>query len=281
MDKEIFLHTGLAKTGTKFLQLNFFPKLKGIYYIPKPLYYKSMAIIERTNHKRYLVSQEYDQQFEKEIRKWAEFDPSTKVIIVFRRQDSWFASEYRRFVKNGFLGSIEDFIDLQRDGGYFKIKDGMYMPKIKLVEQLFDNPPFVMLYDELRHDPVRFLHKLSLFLDADFTLDSISFAPRHTSYAERQLKVMQRFGRFLGVAIRPLREDNRFLRFWERLWYMIPRYTVLYFAWLVPNFFLSREPLISEQYLEQIRLFYEKDWKETKKYAQKVQDFYLNKKPGE
>ncbi len=151
-----------------------------------------MNIIETTNYQRYLVSQEYDQQFDSEIRRWAKFDPSTRVFIIFRRQDSWFASEYRRFVKNGFLGSMEEFIDLSCDGGYFKINDGMYMPKIKLVEELFDNPPFVLLYDELRSDPVRFLHKLSLFIGADFILDSISFAPRHTSYAEKQLKVMKR-----------------------------------------------------------------------------------------
>ena len=172
---------------------------------------------------------------------------------------------------------MQDFIDLRHDGGYFKIKDGMYMPKIRLVEELFDNPPFVMLYDELRHDPVRFLHKLALFMDTDFTLDSISFSPRHTSYAEKQLKVMQKFGRYLGVAIRPLPEDKRVKRFFLRLWHMLPRYTVLHLAWIVPNFLLPNEPLTPGNYLEEIRRFYEEDWNETKKYAQKIQDFHLNK----
>jgi len=278
MKKEIFLHVGLAKTGTKFLQLNFFPKLKGLEYIPKPLYYKSIQIIEKSKSKRFLVSQEYDQQFEREIRKWAKFDPSIKVIIVFRSQDSWFASEYRRFVKNGFRGSIEEFIDLEHDGGYFKIKDGMYIPKIQIVEQLFENPPFVLLYDELRHDPVRFLHKLAIFMDVDFSLDSISFAPRHTSYAEKQLKVMLVLGRYFGVAIKPLNEQNRFIRFWQRLWYMLPRYFVLYSARLFPNFLLNKEPLIPEKYLKKIKEFYQQDWKQTKEYAKKIQEYYLKTK---
>ncbi len=276
MEKEIFLHTGLAKTGTKFLQLNFFPKLEDIKYIPKPLYYKSMDIIEKTNYQRYLVSQEYDQQFDREIRRWAKFNPKTKVIIVFRRQDSWFASEYRRFVKNGFVGSFTDFIDIVRDGGYFKIRDGMYMPKIRLVEEVMENPPFVLIYDELRADPVRFLHKFALFMGSDFLLENISFAPRHTSYAEKQLKVMQKFGHYLGVAIRPLNEENRFIRFWQRLWHMLPRYTVLYFAWMVPNFLLPKEPLIPAEELEKIKEFYAADWQQTVEYAEKIQKYYLN-----
>ncbi len=275
MNKEIFLHTGLAKTGTKFLQNNFFPKLQGIKYIPKPLYHRSMDIIRSTNYKRYLVSQEYDQQFDEEIRKWAEFEPNTKVIIVFRRQDSWFASEYRRFVKNGFRGSFRDFIDIEHDGGYFKIKDGLYMPKIRLVEQLFNHPPFVTLYDDLRKDPVRFLHLLSLFLDTDFSLEQVSLKPRHTSYEEKQLKVMRKFGRFFGVAIRPYDDQHRLKRTFQRFSRMIPRYLLLYSAFLVPNALLDKEPLIPKDYLEQLRLFYEDDWQQTIQYARNIQKFYL------
>ncbi len=275
MEKQIFLHTGLAKTGTKFLQQNFFPKLKGIKYIPKPLYHRSMKIIDATNYPKYLVSQEYDQQFEREIRRWAKYDPKTKVIIVFRRQDGWFASEYRRFVKNGFRGKFTDFIDLERDGGYFKISDGMYMPKIRLVEQLFENPPFVLIYDELRNDPVRFLHKFAIFMGADFYLDSIDFTPKHTSYEEKQLKVMQKFGRFFGVRLIKYDDDNRLHRFFQRLGQMIPRYMILYMAWTVPGFMLSKDPLIPEDELQKIREFYAGDWEQVVDYAGKIQDFYL------
>ncbi len=274
--REIFLHTGLAKTGTKFLQQNFFPKLKGIKYIPKPRYHRSMEFIQATDFPKYLVSQEYDQQFEREIRRWAKFDPGTKVIVVFRRQDGWFASEYRRFVKNGFRGSFRDFIDLQYDSGYFKISDGMYMPKIRLVEELFDNPPFVLLYDELRADPVRFLHKFAVYMGADFYLDSIDFSPKHTSYEEKQLKVMQLLGYRLGVRLIKYDDENRLHRFFQRLGQMIPRYLILYLAWMVPGVFLNNEPLIPESELEQIRNFYAEDWKQTQQYAEEIQKKLLN-----
>ncbi len=129
MNKEIFFHIGLSKTGTKYLQNVVFPKLDNIKYIPKRLYHKAFKLIENTDYKRYLVSQELDQQFDREIKKWAQRYPQTKIIVVFRRQDSWFASQYKRFVKNGFRGDITQFIDIKYDNGYFKIKDGLFFKK--------------------------------------------------------------------------------------------------------------------------------------------------------
>ena len=274
--RQIFLHTGLAKTGTKFLQNKFFPKLKGIYYIPKPLYHKSQKIIQSTNYPRYLVSQEYDIQFEQEILRWSKFDPDTKVIIVFRRQDQWFKSEYKRYVKNGFRGSFTDFIDLKHDGGIFKVKDGFYMSKIRFVEQHMNHPPFVLIYDELASEPLKFLRKLARFLDVQVDLDQIDLKPKHTSYSEKQLKVMKKIGLFFGVKLIKYDDDHRLHRFFQRLSQMLPRYPILYIARLVPDFLLDPEPLIPPQQLHELKDFYAQDWEQTQQYARQIQNFYLN-----
>ncbi len=276
MRKEIFLHTGLAKTGTKFLQHKFFPKLEGVNYIPKNKYHKAFALIEKSKARKILVSQEFDQQFDDELKKWAEIYPQTKIIIVFRRQDSWFASEYRRFVKNGFQGSFTDFIDLRSDKGYFKIKDGLYMPKIRLAEKLFKNPPLVLIYEEFKNEPMKFLKKISLFLGAEFNAGKLDFSPKHKSYEEKQLKLMQKLAPRFGVGLIKYDDNNRLKRFFQRLGQMIPRYAILYGAFLVPDKFLPAEPLIPKNELDEIRNFYGDDWQKTLQYAAESQKKLLS-----
>jgi hypothetical protein len=42
---------------------------------------------------------------------------------------------------------------------------------------------------------------------------------------------------------------------------------VLYVAKVFPNAFFSKEPLISTEELESVRLFFEKDWMAVREYA--------------
>ncbi len=54
-EKKIYFHVGLAKTGSTFVQNNFFPKLKNIKYISTHKYKKCINIIKNTNYKSYLI----------------------------------------------------------------------------------------------------------------------------------------------------------------------------------------------------------------------------------
>ncbi|RLD17565.1 MAG: hypothetical protein DRI36_03430, partial [Caldiserica bacterium] len=100
--KEVYFHVGLGKTGSKYLQFVFFPKLKGIYYIHFSKYKKSKEIIKRKNFKKFLVSREFDRQFEDEINWFSKDFPDAKPIMVLRRHDSWILSQFKRFIKNGY-----------------------------------------------------------------------------------------------------------------------------------------------------------------------------------
>jgi len=123
---EIYFHVGLGKTGTTFLQYNVFNKLKGVYYIQRTKYKKAIKIIGQGAAEKYFISREFDQQIEVEVMQFAKHYPNTTAIIVFRRHDGWIASQYRRFVKNGYICSFEEFLDLEHDSGIFKIKDLTY-----------------------------------------------------------------------------------------------------------------------------------------------------------
>ena len=144
--KEVYFHVGLGKTGSKYLQFVFFPKLKGIYYIHFSKYKKSKEIIKRKNFKKFLVSREFDRQFEDEINWFSKDFPDAKPIMVLRRHDSWILSQFKRFIKNGYRGKFDDFFNLNNTG-FFRIKDLMFFEKIKFLEKKFTSKPLILIYD--------------------------------------------------------------------------------------------------------------------------------------
>ena len=111
----IYFHVGLGKTGSTYLQVKFFPKLKGLQYVPTIDYKRYQKVIEKSKANKILVSREFDRQLEDEIKKFAALYPEARIIIVLREHDTWIASQYKRFVKNGFNGSFRKFIDIDCD----------------------------------------------------------------------------------------------------------------------------------------------------------------------
>ena len=146
--KQIFFHVGTGKTGTTFLQYRVFPYLQGIEYIQRTRYKKSKQIIQKSQNTKLLVSREFDRQLQNEIEWFAESYPNATPIIVFRRQDSYIASQYRRFVKNGFTGAFTTFFDLKNNQGFFEQKHACYMQQIALLEKTFNQKPIVLIYEK-------------------------------------------------------------------------------------------------------------------------------------
>ncbi|NPA38061.1 MAG: hypothetical protein GXO47_14555, partial [Chlorobi bacterium] len=96
--KQIFFHTGLSKTASTFLQERVFPLFEGVEYIHRMYRYNRVFdIISGTRKKKILISREFDKQFERELSRFSPKYPDIQVFIVLRRQDSWIASQYRRY----------------------------------------------------------------------------------------------------------------------------------------------------------------------------------------
>lgn len=266
--KEIFFHVGLGKTASTYLQYQVFPKLKGIYYIQRTRYKSSLQIIEQTVHRRIFVSNEFDQQLEKEAKWFSAKHPEAKVIIVFRRHDSWIASQYRRFVKNGFSKPFKDFFDIENDNGKWKQSDLNYFDKIKIIEQYFINKPLVLFYEDMKRDTFGFVNTIAQFTGTTFEKDEISLAPVHRSYNEKQLKVFRQLSKVIYRYEIP-RSSQPVVRWLQRIIGQAIKYSVLYAALLVPSAFINKEPLIPENQLQKIRAYFEDDWEKCVDYAKK------------
>lgn len=263
---DIFFHVGLGKTGSTYLQHKFFPKLNGIHYIHHTNYKKSIDIIGRKKHNRYMVSREFDRQFLKEIKKFSAVYPDTHPIMVLRRQDSWIASQYRRFTKNGRGIYFKEFVDLENNQGRWDIKEMNFYEKIEQLEKYFNKKPLVLLYDELRKDPITFFKKIAVYTGTTFEESSISLSPKHRSYSEKQLLHVRRISRRM---LKNLDENKMDSKKWGRRMRKITTHLIMYFHWLLPSSKIKDEVLIKPEELEDIKNHFAEDWRKCLDYIEK------------
>ena len=269
MAPTVFFHVGTGKTGTTFLQYRVFPKLRGIHYLQRTLHRRYVRILNKRQHDRYLLSREYDQQLEAEIAAFTEHYPDITPIIVFRKHDSYIASQYRRFVKNGFRGTFRDFFDMARDQGRFRMQDLDYRYQLGLLEQYFTQPPIVLLYEDMRRDPRAFVQALADRIGATVDLDSIDFSKKHASYNLQQLKTMQRMGRYVDMRKRRVFR-NGVANFLWKLGIGAVRYTTLYVGKLLPASAFDEAPLIDPTELTAVAAHYREDWAYVRERAVRV-----------
>lgn len=264
---EVYFHVGLGKVASTYLQYNVFPKLKGIHYIQRTKYKKSVDIIRQGKYKKYLVSREFDRQFEEEVRWFSSYFPHTKVIICFRRNDSWIASQYRKAVKNGFHWGFEDFFDLDHpESSFWEHEQLLFYPKIEQVEQYFSEKPLCLFHEELKSDPWVFLDKVSAFTSTTYNKKEVSLKVKHSSYSEKQLLVLRAFCKRVKKTP-PESPSNRVLHWLlYRPWWLL-FHLVMYAAQLFPKAWVPKGPLEDETYKKRIRKAYVEDWEKVRAYA--------------
>ena len=265
---ELYCHVGLGKTASTYLQYRFFPKLKGVHYIQRTRYGRFGRIIESTNHSKYFVSREFDRQYEREVNKIAEKYPHARIIIVLRRNDSWIASQYRRYVKNGGYQPFHRFLDLEDDQGLWKQKDVYFYPKLRMLRELFEHKPLVLFHDELKQDPYAFFDRIAGYMGATYDRSRIEINPSHKSYSEKQLKIVRKIARRLFPREWKGSRNKlvHYIRFRSR-WLLL--HLFLYAAEVMPRSWAGGRPLIPSEELAKVRDFYAEDWEQCKAFAEK------------
>ena len=266
---EVYFHVGLGKVASKYLQHSVFPHFKGIRYIPTTRFDKCMLEIKKGRHASYLVSREFDNQFTREVTKFAEVFPDAHPILLLRRHDDWIASQYRRSAKNGFTAPFHEFINLEKNTGKFTRESLDFSGKIELLEKLYGHKPLVLIYDDLLKDRLDFLEKIANYCNATFDREKIPFRARHTSYSEKQIRFMQWVNRYVRLR-NPDYSKTGIIKFFQRIPIMIFRYTILYTALLIPSGWLDQGPLIPPEQLEKIREATRNDWDRCLRYTGKT-----------
>ena len=263
--ENIYFHVGISKTGSTFLQNRVFPKLSNITYIPTNKYHRVFEEIKSCEGNNILISREFDRQFEREVTLFSSRYRRATPIIVLRKHEEYLASQYKRFVKNGFKGEIEDFFDLENDSGFFKVLHLSFSYQIKVLKEKFDKDPIVLFYDELKSNPRGFIKYFCSLTLSNIDLEKVNFNKKHISYNEKQLKAIKTVSKYFNLKKRVV-FNSPFLNLFWRLYQGFFRYSILYLSMVVPNFMYSKKPLIDPAYLKKVSKHFRGDWENCLKH---------------
>ena len=265
---EIYIHVGMGRVGSTFLQYQVFPKIRGLHYIQRTRFRQAKKIIGKGKSDKYLVSGELDNRYiEKYIKVFADPYNFARPILIIRRHDEWIASQYRRYLKNGNHWRFTDFFDLEDDKGYWKQESLNYYPNILLLEKYFQHKPMVLLYDDLRKDSKAFIHQIVEYMDAEIQMDQLNLSRRHASYNEMELRAVYRASERIN-----LRKKRPFNKKWKNvllnLWTNLLRYAIIYGSHVLPGKFSTKEQIFpTEHQLGAIREHYNEDWEKCVAYG--------------
>lgn len=173
----IYLHIGLPRTATSYLQKNVFPFIPRINYINKfkPLllyvsgkdrYQKSvqdkMAVLKKTGRPVFISNESLigDASIYNVLR-IQEMFPEATIILTLRNQYERILSYYMQMVKRGSATTLFSFDTyLSRFQGSL-IRENSYYPIVKILHQLFHGRVYVLFFEEFQKNRSGFFQELA------------------------------------------------------------------------------------------------------------------------
>lgn len=178
MRGQFFIHIGLPKTATTFLQWNVFPRIENVAFLGKA---KCVDFYDlyNANADKFLISHEHllarpsaqyvdgwKQEFSRRLAALATRFPSAKIMLSFRAHEALLTSYYKEYISKPGRPhlTLDQFFDVRTDKGLVRQGDLEFVDLIELVKRHFDDEPFVFLFDDVIHRLPIFLRDLSAFI---------------------------------------------------------------------------------------------------------------------
>lgn len=286
----IYIHIGMIRTGSTFLGTVVFPKWNDIKHSRGLMSGRDLVSLKK--EQKYLISWAnlsgrpwpfaedlefggWYQQQELFLGNFSKFFPDAKIMISFRRHDSYILSLYKQYLHLGGVLPFEKVFDTENDEGIIKKSDLLFKCRVQLVEKFFNDVPFVFLQEELRSNLPALLMDMEKFFMAkapnvhDLDLRrkrALDIAGKENRGVGRyQSKVLLKLNKFRKSQLNPnglLPLDNRYTR---RL-HIDPRTICqVWLALLLPY----RPITLSKRQQDLIRDYYESDWQFILDYGRK------------
>ena len=170
----VFIHIGLHKTGTTFLQKVVFPTLQDVHLV-KPWARVRKVLLVPTDH-TLLISNEalggipwngtWYKEFEENVEMIKNRFPEASILIGFRRHESLLLSLYKQYLQEGGATSIQKFINDK----IIDIENFHFGKRISYIEKRFDNI-FIYTQEEMINRFESFFSSLCHFFETEPTVD--------------------------------------------------------------------------------------------------------------
>jgi len=194
MRKEIIIHVGMPRTGTTYIQNNYFKQTPGLHYHRnasiefEPLSGKNIWSNEDFSGKPYIKS------------KWDRYSnyaglkrrfPDAKMILGLRNQEDLHRSMYTLFIKNGWIKSFDEAKEILE-----------YKYNVKEVKELFlevfeDNEKYIYHYEDFRRDNLMIVQEIYDFMEIDLP-DIIPSKPMNVGWTEKQITFFQNTNKLIN-----------------------------------------------------------------------------------
>jgi len=220
----IFLHIGLIKTATTFLQSHIFNNLNDVNYVDRNANLNSKNIISEKGI--YLISNEgisgnpfnskqemnYYQQFTCAIERIKEIYSNPKIICCFREPSSFIQSTYKQYLHEGGTLSFNQYFKLEGDC-MVKPSDFLFSRFLNFLQESF-KPEQVFAYNfgDFLSDKESLIKRLLEFIGTENSVDQLNLTATKKSnpsvpyHLEGTLikanKISKKFSKMTG---RPLR----------------------------------------------------------------------------
>ena len=277
MTSKVFLHIGLQKTGTTFLQQQVFPRFEGVSYMKKR--FRPRLLLE--GHDTFLVSNEWIlgsplgsrstswlDDHRRALEKLGKLAPDTRLIVCFRRHSDLLVSLYKQYLHEGGTATIHEFFDPKSDSGWIKPRDLFFYPRIKWIEEHFQHRPFVFLFDEIWKHLQSLIDEMGELLGADVpSVDELDRETKNPGVRYYQGKLL----RYLNKISEPLHLKNR----WTLALGIDPRSLCQQRLG-----FLSERPIELEQdVVACIEDMYSEDWELVEDYVESTRGVEISSMP--
>jgi hypothetical protein len=265
---DLYLHLGIPKAASTYLQLKVFPHLRGVHYYRKKHFRQFPEILNKAGEKEppFLFSTEMFRELASRARDIGQTFPDAKVILVFRRQDRWLRSRYKYYLwKNGTL-NFREYFDLANDQGWWQQADLYYRPKIEAVRESFNHEPLVLLLDELQDGKQTLIKKLESYTGSSYQNQNEQQKRVKEAFSERQLILLRQFNQAF-----PYQKPRSWPRLLKQTHMNIRQgfnYLVALTALALPKSYFNDKTLIPEEDLEAVRSIYADDWQYCQDVAQ-------------
>lgn len=265
---KVFLHIGLHKTGTTYLQTSVFPELKGITSFSL---FNHIGDIALHDNDKLLLSCEcfcgnpwkgnYYNEFEQQVLNLKKLFPESAVIIGFREQLPMITSLYKQFIQRGGTRDVSYLFNTENTG-ILKHEDFLYVKKIEFLKKHFDHI-FYYTQEDLRKSPQLVINDLCDFLELNESLDISQIEKKETNTGIKSVKQLQ-----------ILRKSNLWSHRLRKIHPILsPMHAVYQHLKITPRdfiqfkgFFKKGKPFkLNDELQKFITEYYATDWEETQK----------------